>query len=143
MVASVDLLQVEGVVDICPHVVVVFHMMIKALSTSLKLMTRQTTDEAHSFLILLSTELLCGWGVRSVGTLLWQPLTRSSRSSENVSTIIPNTILRPIVVMMIKNDTSYNSRRADTSNIVGTNGTICRGDIITGANSSIPLITSL
>ncbi len=60
VVTRVDLVQIQRVIDIGPHVVVMLDVMIKALGTSLKLMTRQTTNKAHRFLVLLSAELKGG-----------------------------------------------------------------------------------
>ena len=57
MVTNVYGVQVNGVVNICPHVVVMFHMVVEALGPPLKLVTRQATDKTHGLLVLLSAEL--------------------------------------------------------------------------------------
>ena len=49
-------------------------------------------------------------------------LTLSSLSSENVSTMIPNTMFSPMVVTMIKNDTSNKMRSPEVLNSAGTSG---------------------
>ena len=57
MITDVNPVQVYGEVDIIPHVVVMFDVGIKAISTTLKLMASNTADEAKTLLVLLSTKL--------------------------------------------------------------------------------------
>lgn len=57
MITGVDLVKIERVINVRPHVVVTLDMMIKALSSTLELVTGQTTDETHGLLVLLRTEL--------------------------------------------------------------------------------------
>ncbi len=79
MVTDVNLIKVDRVIKVVPHVVVVLHVMIKTLQTnkgkessifghcimihqrylcpSLKLMIGNATDETESFLVLFNTEL--------------------------------------------------------------------------------------
>ena len=51
--------------------------------------------------------------------------TLSFLSSEKVSTMIPNTMFSPMVVMMMKKETSNKIRRPAVSNCWGTSGITC------------------
>ena len=57
VIADVNPVQEYGEIDVSPHVVVMFDMGVKAVSTALKLMASNTTDEAEIILVLLSTKL--------------------------------------------------------------------------------------
>ena len=85
VITDIDLVQIDGVVDVVPHVVVMLYMVVKALyggcnkidrlsyithqyqklfetvpqylSSSLKLMVGNTANKAKSLLVLLCTEL--------------------------------------------------------------------------------------
>lgn len=60
MITDIYLVQIYGVVNVCPHVVVIFDMMVEPLPPTFKLVTGQTTDETESLLILLCAELKKG-----------------------------------------------------------------------------------
>ena len=57
MVADVYLVQVDGVVDVVPHVVVTLDMVVKSTGPAFKFMARYTADKAQCFLVFLSTIL--------------------------------------------------------------------------------------
>ena len=57
VVTDVNGVKVYREVDILPHVVVMFDMVIKAISTTLKLTTSNTADEANILLVLLCSIL--------------------------------------------------------------------------------------
>ena len=57
MIADVNGVQVYGEVDVLPHVVIMFDMMVKAISTTLKLVTSNTADEANTLLVLFCSIL--------------------------------------------------------------------------------------
>ena len=60
VITDVDLVKVNGEVDVSPHIVVMFNMTLKATGTTLKLMASQTANETHILLVLLSTKLQGG-----------------------------------------------------------------------------------
>lgn len=57
VITDIDLVQVDGEVYVVPHVVVMLDVTVKAISTTLKLMAGNATDEAYALLILLRPEL--------------------------------------------------------------------------------------
>ena len=57
MVADVNGVKVYREVDILPHVVIMFDMVIKTIGTTLKLMTSNTTDKANILLVLFCSIL--------------------------------------------------------------------------------------
>ena len=57
VVTDVNGVKVYREVDILPHVVIMFDMVIKAISTTLKLMTSNTADETNILLVLFCSIL--------------------------------------------------------------------------------------
>lgn len=108
MVTDVNLVQVNGVINVGPHVVIILDMMFKPLCSTLELVARKTTYEAHSSRVLLGAKLQQTKYHKILSLLSYQgnTLTLSSLSSEKVSTMIPNTMLRPMVVTMMKKEIS-------------------------------------
>ena len=60
MVTDINLVKVNREVDVLPHVVIVFNVIVEATGTTLKLMASQTADEANTLLILFRAKLYRG-----------------------------------------------------------------------------------
>ena len=88
------------------------------LWSPLKFVASYATDKTASFLIFLYAPLQLM--LMSYTDTVLKYFTLSSLSSENVSTMIPNTMFRPMVVTMMKKVRSKKTtRRAVSLNFVG------------------------
>jgi len=52
VVTDVNVIQIDGEVDVVPHIVVILHMVIKSLGFAFKLMAGYTTYETECLLVL-------------------------------------------------------------------------------------------
>ena len=77
---------------------------------------RIVSNKAHKYILLLL--LAHYWHT----VYYYTGLTLSSLSSENVSTMIPNTMFSPMVVTMMKKEMSKSSRRPATCHSFGISG---------------------
>ena len=57
MVADVNIVQVDRQVDIFPHVMIMLDMVVKSISSSLKLVASNATNETQILLVLFSSKL--------------------------------------------------------------------------------------
>lgn len=54
VIFGVDLIQVEGIKDVCPHVVIMLNVILETIGPTLKFVVIQTTDEAFCHLIFFN-----------------------------------------------------------------------------------------
>ena len=57
VVTDIYLVEIDGIVDVGPHVMIVLDMVVKSIGTTLKFMAGETADKAYGFLVFLRSVL--------------------------------------------------------------------------------------